>query len=230
VKRVVVDPKWRFELDEELFEAARDGVEMHLNHPGIPPLTWERWIDRPNWALIPDANDPDLPYYKAEFAVTQFVPDDPELSQIIGKVNLWKKDDKRVAGRSAPHTHPGPFRAHVMKGGYTESRFWLEDSTVLIPRDKTVVADRYQLDGVLHVAEAIHQTGETNELPSDILHEVVEIHEPDRTLTVMVGHQGWDAPWGELDPDTQIWTRSTVAANPNFGAMFLDRNPHWAAK
>jgi hypothetical protein len=82
-----------------------------------------------------------------------------------------------------PHGHPWDFTAYVLMGGYTE--------------------DRYQVvDGKVLTEKATHRAGDKNNVPIDLFHEVTEILEPGRTLTLMICGEGTQGQWGYINPET----------------------------
>jgi hypothetical protein len=136
-------------------------------------ITWGDFIDQDNWFFVPD---PDGVGYKAEYLVLR--SEDRTV-----KINLWMKPDLRAGDAPMPHNHPWPFTAYVLMGGYTESRYEVVDGKVTTTTEE-------------------HRAGDKNHVPLDLFHEVTEIHDPGRTLTLMVCGRGNKGQWGYIDPNT----------------------------
>jgi hypothetical protein len=185
------------ELNDEMYERAVAALREHA--PDLAPaLSWERFTTRESWILNPDVNHPDEPFYKAELVVL----DGPPWTRTV-KINVWRAPDLRRDGAPMPHNHPWPFKANVLMGGYQE--------------------DRYEVSG--GPVEMTHRAGDTNEIPLDLFHEVTNVLDPGRTLTLMVcGRSMGIGSWGHLDPDTGQYTPNTP--DPQFMALLRDRNPH----
>lgn len=183
-------------LDGEMYGLAAAGLRRHA--PDVPWLTWAEFTTRERWLLVPDANRPELPWYKAEYAVLRT----PERTV---KVNVWTEPDRRKGDKPAPHSHTWPILAHVLRGSYSEDRYTLAGGAV-------------QTETRQHVAGGI------NAVPLACWHEVTEV-EPG-TLTLMVcGKAG--PGWGYLDPDTGKRTPSEDDPDREaFKALLADRNPH----
>lgn len=139
--RVVVAPG--LELDEDMYGVAHVALERYVPEKAAD-FTWERFVARESWRLIPDLEHPDEPFFKAEFIVKQ----EPPYTQTI-KLNVWRSADLRRDGAPMPHSHPWPFVGHVLMGGYEEDRYevsrpdrllvdphspWRLGSVSLIPR------------------------------------------------------------------------------------------------
>jgi hypothetical protein len=181
-------------VDEELFGAAAAGIAAYL--PDLAPLTWRRFTSPADWWLVPDA---DGVGYKAELTLA-------DTTERTVKVNRWFLPDLRGGQEPAPHSHPWHFRAHVLLGGYSEDRYHVGRS------------------GSVFVALGMeHHQGGTNEVPLVTYHEVTAIHEPGRTLSLMVC--GPRTPgWGYLDVHTGA--HKPVPADPTFAARLAALNPH----
>uniref|UniRef100_UPI003F4977B7 hypothetical protein n=1 Tax=Amycolatopsis sp. CA-096443 TaxID=3239919 RepID=UPI003F4977B7 len=68
-----------------------------------------------------------------------------------------------------------------------------------------------------------HRAGGRNDVPRSVYHEVTEIHEPGRTLSLMVCGRGERGAWGYLDT-TGLHT--PTAPDPDFKAKLRQLNPH----
>ncbi|MHA5054855.1 hypothetical protein [Streptomyces sp. SD15] len=99
------------------------------------------------------------------------------------KINLWNAPDRRGDTAPKPHSHPWAFTAHILTGGYNEDRYTLTGDHVHTQLDVT------------------HLGGSTNSISHSDYHEVTEIHERGRTLSLMVCGPGQRGAWGYLDTD-----------------------------
>ncbi|MEU7162228.1 hypothetical protein AB0A98_38305 [Streptomyces chrestomyceticus] len=185
-------------VDEAMLEAAAAALPAHA--PELGPLSWECFTAPANWWMVPDeAGDA----CKAELVLR-------EDTEATVKVNLWLLPDRRAAdGRPAPHSHPWDFRSWILLGGYDEDRYELSDGHV---RADLAVA---------------HRSGTVNEIDRALYHEVTGIHEPGRTLSLMVCGPGVRGSWGYLDPDTGRCVPS--APDPGFTDRLRALNPHRTA-
>src|SRR5690242_3091849 len=104
-------------LDDEMFELACVALGEYAPEQ-VEAFTWERFIARESWLLIPDVEHPDEPFYKAEYVIKSGKP----YLQTV-KLNLWRSPDLRKNGAPMPHNHPWPFVGHVLMGGYREDRY-----------------------------------------------------------------------------------------------------------
>lgn len=188
------------QLDDEMYETAIAALNEHARDVARG-LTWERFTRRDNWVLVPDVVRPDEPFHKAEMLLVHGEP----WTRTV-KINVWRAPDLRKDGRAMPHSHPWPFDAHVLIGGYQE--------------------DRYELDhGQVAMTGCEHQAGDINEIPLTTFHEVTNVLVPGRTLTLMMcGQSAGKDNWGYLDPDTGQYTRYTP--DPRLKQLRRDRNPH----
>ncbi|MFE7135431.1 hypothetical protein ACFVIM_31685 [Streptomyces sp. NPDC057638] len=182
-------------LDDEQFGAAEAGVAARA--PGLGALTWERFTTPRDWTLVPDECGRG---YKAEFVLFS-------TRAATAKVNVWFAPDLR-RGREPfphPHSHPWAFDAHVLLGGYDE--------------------DRYTPDGGAIRAErgVEHRAGGLNRVPLEVYHEVTAVHEPGRTLTLMVCGPGERGRWGYLDLATG--QHRGAAPDPGFTERLKALNP-----
>jgi hypothetical protein len=169
-------------------------TEALAAHTPDQKITWESFIDQNNWLLVPD---PDGFGYKAEYKVLQ------SANRTI-KINLWMSPDLRAGDAPMPHNHPWPFTAYVLMGGYKESRYKVVDGNVITTTE-------------------VHRAGDENDVPIDLFHEVTEIHEPGRTLTLMVCGEGIQGEWGYIDPETGEFRPNQP--DPSFKMHLRERNP-----
>lgn len=146
---------------------------LSTHAPAVQPPAWDAFTDEYRWTLVPDAEGAG---YKAEFLVHH----SPGATV---KVNVWMAPDLRRGEEPMPHGHPWPFTAHLLMGGYTEQRYRLTDGSV----DAHTVT---------------HRQGGANHLPVSVFHEVTDVHEPGRTVSLMVCGAGRSGLWGYLDPQT----------------------------
>lgn len=179
------------------FETAAAALDVHA--PDVT-LTWEAWTTPARWGLVPDEDTGRM--YKAEFTL-QDHPDG-----LLRRINLWFEGDVRGKGRPRPHSHPWPFRAHVLTGGYSEARYVLDD-------------------GDVRQEHADHRPGDANTLPRELFHEVTELHDaPGRVLTLMVSSgPGVRGGWGYLDPDTGHYDPAPPPSDA-FARAWRALNPH----
>ncbi len=171
-------------LDEELYGAAAAGLAAHARGHVV---SWEEIADPARWWRVPSPDDDDqgvpLPY-KDEFLVTQT----PHLTI---KVNVWHRPDLRCGETSRPHTHPWEvMEAYPVLGGY-EDDHW----------------HRTAAGQLVEVGSALNVPGRVNRIHARDYHEVTAIHEPGRTVSVLVCGR-WihdeerQGVWGHLDLHT----------------------------
>ncbi|MEU8954925.1 hypothetical protein AB0C93_11535 [Streptomyces sp. NPDC048518] len=181
-------------LDDVLYGAAEAGTATHVPH--LAPLTWETFTAPPRWTLVPDGCGNG---YKAELTLLG-------TRKATVKINLWIAPDLRGDQQPAPHSHPWDFDAHVLLGGYSEDRY--------IPDG----------DGGVRAEHGVgHSSGGSNTVPRDVYHEVTEIHQPGRTLTLMVCGPGERGRWGYLDLATG--QHRAAAPDLDFSARLQAINP-----
>jgi hypothetical protein len=182
-------------VDDELFGAAEAGIAEHL--PDLAPLTWDRFTSPAGWTLVPDAEGV---CYKAELTLAA------DTGRTV-KLNLWSRPDLRGGQAPMPHSHPWPFQAHLVLGGYTEDRY--------LP----------MLDGpIAAVLGMQHRAGDTNGVSLSSYHEVTAIHAPGRTLSLMVCGARRTDGWGYLDVHTG--RPKQLPADPTFATRLRALNPH----
>lgn len=219
MKRVTVAPG--LVLDDEMFGRALIALGIYAPDE-VTKFTWEQFTSRTRWRLIPDVENPEVPFFKAELVVKLR----PPYEQTV-KLNLWHSADLRRDGAPLPHNHPWAFASHVLMGGYREDRYAVginQDGIFDDPYSKWSVGDTQLTQGVTHEA------GNRNEIGLTTFHEVVEVLEPDRTLTLMNCGPGRKDGWGYLEDNGN----GELAYIPNklspvdgrFKALLLDRNPH----
>ncbi len=184
-------------LDEELYEAAADGVREHVPRLWLPQgLTWEVFTFAYLWTLVPDETGQP---YKAEFGLT-------EGPNGTVKINVWFRPDRRPKEQSKPHSHPWNFESLVKLGGYSEYR--IQPDTA----------------GNLHEVEAEYRAGGRNGVGREVYHEVTDIDRPGRTVTVMRCGPGKRGDWGYFDRDTGLHV--PTGPDPTFAARLAALNPH----
>lgn len=191
---VTIAPGMTVTVDQ--FEKVAAALAEHAPEVAV---SWDQWIDPSRWGLVPDEDTGRC--YKAEFTLS----DHPGL---LRRVNVWFEPDLRVKGRPRPHSHPWPFTAHVLTGGYSE--------------------DRYVLDGGdVHQEQAEHRPDGVNDMPRDLFHEVTDLHtEPGGTLTLMVASApGVRGGWGYLDPSTGRYDPAPPSSDA-FWRAWRALNPH----
>ncbi|MFE7116616.1 hypothetical protein ACFU99_14505 [Streptomyces sp. NPDC057654] len=181
-------------VDNKLFEATAHGLATHV--PEHEPLAWSTFTDSAGWTLVPDERGDG---YKAELVLLN------TMARTI-KINLWFLADRRGGQQSQPYSHPWPFTAHILLGGYNEDRY--------TPNGASVLAQR----GVEH------REGDVNEVPRRIYHEATDIHDPSRTLTLMMCGPGQRGTWGYLD--TSTGQHIPVQPDPEFTSRLKALNPH----
>lgn len=202
MKRVEVAPE--LFIDEEMYGKAVEGLGNRAIQLA-EPLTWERFTDHDTWLRIPDAQHPDESFYKAEAQLAldpSMLVDGDEKSRTV-KINLWRTPDLRGDGAPNPHSHPWPFTADVLMGGYDDDQYFI-------------------VNGGIEVETHQHEAGGQNKIALPTFHEVTTINDPDRTMTLMdCGPR--TAQWGYLNPDTAAFTPNTP--DPAFMELLVDRNP-----
>lgn len=176
-----------------MLDAALAGVADHATDLAVPA---EDLLDPMSWWAVPG---PDGAPYKWERTFLDSV-------DRTVRLNVWRSPDLRDNERSKPHSHPWPFTAHVLLGGYEE--------------------DRYVPDAglVLRNTKIEHTEGGRNDVGLHVYHEVTHIEHPGRTVSLMVCGRGERGRWGYLDPDTGEHRRAE--REPGFDAMLRAVNPH----
>jgi len=204
-------------LDEEMYETAKAAVSRYVSDK-LAEFTWERFVARESWRLIPDLEHPEEPFFKAEMIIKQ----EPPYTQTI-KLNVWRSADLRRDGTPMPHSHPWPFVSHVLMGAYVEDRYEVSQPNRLLVDPHS----QWNLGSVNLVSGVIHHAGLRNHMELDTFHEVVEVLEPGRTMSLMDCDLGRKDGWGYLDPDTGLYVPSKQSPiSPGFKALMLERNPH----
>lgn len=161
----------------------------------LPPLTWDRFTAPLSWWLIPES---DGTLSKAEFVLAR-------TQDFTAKLNLWYAADLR----GMPHNHPWEtFTGHLLAGGYDENRWHLD-------QEYGRVVDEL---GVRHTA------GTGNRVDQHVFHEVAAVHEPGRTLSLMVCGRGRRGDWGYLDESGRYLHHSAQPVD-GFDAMLAALNP-----
>lgn len=204
-------------LDDEMYERARAALQIHAPRE-VKAFTWERFIDLASWRLLPNPERLDEPFYKAEFVIKNAYP----WKQTV-KLNLWRSPDLRKDGAPLPHSHPWRFTGHLLMGGYQEDRYQ-------VARPDLLLANRYA-SATIGMAKftpgVVHLAGQSNRIRLTTFHEVTEILEPGRTLSLMNCRRGLKDGWGYLNPETGLYTPNKQhPTDPKFKALFRARNPH----
>lgn len=185
----------QFAVTGTMFEVATAGLAAHA--PDVPPLTWESFAAASGWVLIPDAAG-ELAKAERTFVVSE--------ARTV-RLNVWFRPDLRGGTQSMPHSHPwATFTGHVLAGGYSEDRYVQQGTDI-----------RANL-GIQHTSPA------ANTVDHATYHEVTAVHEPGRTVSLMVCGPGRRGDWGYLNTDTG----QTVRDQPvhGFDAMLRALNPH----
>lgn len=221
MNRITVDDKFGLELDDEMYELAR-AVLAEEAPEQVPDFTWERFIRRESWMLIPDMEFDGLRWYKAEFVIKHGAP----YHQTV-KLNIWRSPDLRKDGAPLPHNHPWPFFSRVLRGGYAEDRYEVRRNRNKILVDPHTAWDVEGTDVTQNVA---HLAGETNDLPLTTFHEVTEIFEPGQTLSLMNCDLGRKEGWGHLEDDGKgnlVYVPNKLGElDTRFMPRMLELNPH----
>lgn len=139
--------------------------------------------------------------YKTELAIER-TPDRTV------KILWWHADDPRPE----PHNHPWPFKSEILSGGYSETRYWVEDGKVI-------------------VEEKTYRKGDINDMPDNVFHVVHDV-QPKTVTRLTCGKAAPNNEWGYLDTTTGAYTS---ARDPKFADNeFIDKlraiNPHMRPK
>lgn len=110
-------------------------------------------------------------FYKIELVISRDSEEGTE------KTLWWFEDDPRTQ----PHNHPWEFSSKILHGGYSEDRYWIE------------------VDGSIGYERLTHVAGETNTVPVDVYHNVVDVL-PGTTTRMTCGPVM--GPWNYLDIHT----------------------------
>lgn len=183
-------------LDNTLYETAAAALATRL--PDLAPLTFDDFIAPARWANIPDDQGQ---LSKSEMVLTRS-------RHLTAKLNIWHRADLRGGTAPTPHNHPWTsFTSYVLIGGYSEHR--------------------WHLDPVGNIVEQLgveHSGPTANLIGHDVYHEVAAVHEPGRTMSLMVCGTGCRGDWGYLDLDTGA--HRALQPVEDFEAMFAALNPH----
>lgn len=203
MRRVAVAPE--LVLDDEMFAAAAHVLEERAPE-WAHRLTWEVFTARKSWALVPDAERPHRPFYKAELVVLNEGP----WARML-KIGVWRLPDLRTDGPPLPYSQPWPCDEHVALGGYEEDRY-------LVAPD----------GGVIGPKRRVHQAGDVNHLSLADFRVVTKVLLSGRTVTVTDYGPGKKGAWGHLDPKTGVYTPNEQSlANTTFKQFSTDRNSHF---
>ncbi|MGF6881747.1 hypothetical protein ABH933_001258 [Nocardia sp. GP40] len=183
-------------VDETMYEATAAGVAAYV--PELGPLSWTQFVNPARWWLNPDQ---DGNCYKAELSLSANV-----------WVNKWELPDIRGGQKPRPHSHPWRFESRLLTGGYTENRY---------ERTETATSGTPPVRELLGIE---HRTGELNTVEGWEYHEIPEVHEPGRTLSLMICGPGVEGAWGYLDVSTGKHTPG--APDPDYEARLRALNPH----
>lgn len=190
-------------VDDTMFELAAQAIQTHA--PDLAPLTFSRFTSASDWWMIPDD---DGNGYKAELTLRN------DRDKTI-RINNWYLPDLRGGQESRPHSHPWPFTAMIISGGYTEDRYEVS------PGQGIIIAGEPPVRAQLGVE---HQVGGRNEVPRSVYHEVTEIFQPGNTLSLMICGRGERGQWGYLN--TCNGRHTPTAPDPHFQAKLRQLNPH----
>lgn len=198
----VVEVASGLKLDREMFDAARHAAETLVSEYAHR-LTWTYFTSRASWRLIPDPQQPDLPFFKAELVLVNEPP-----WQLTVKYNYWLAADLRRDGKPIPHNHPWEvFYAHILLGGYCESRYTKTSG------------------GGIEEQFGFYIPGSVNEMPKNVYHEVTKILVPG-TLTVMVCGPGVKDDWGYLETESGLYIpNKEISFYSEFKRLVRERNP-----
>lgn len=220
MKRITVAPS--LVLDDEMFELALAALRKYAPEQ-VADFTWERFIARTSWVLVPDVEHPERGFYKAEFVIKRGAPD---YDQTV-KLNRWRSPDLRRDGAPMPHNHPWPFTGHVLMGGIREDRY--EVST----HGEEILADPYSkwdVGGMHVIAGVEHKAGKDNHVGLTTFHEVTEVLDPDRTLSLMNCGRGRKDGWGHLEDNGKgqlVYVPNKMGeVDKRFKPLLLALNPH----
>ncbi|MEV0442979.1 hypothetical protein AB0I84_15700 [Streptomyces spectabilis] len=180
-------------LTETQYVAAATGIAARA--PDLAPLAWEAFVRPLGWWLVPDT---DGELSKAELILR-------EDRDVTVKINLWFLSDLRST-HPCPHSHPWTFSSQILAGGYSETRYSVDD-------------------GQVDVTELQHSQGTVNAVDRRLYHEVTALHAPPGgTMTLMVCGPGERDTWGYLNPDTG--RHVPPAADDTFPTRLKALNPH----
>ncbi len=105
-----------------------------------------------------------------------------------------------------PHNHPWDFTSQILRGGYTDVRYWLD-------RNGRVQSETKQV-----------REGDENVVPCDIYHIVVDVL-PQTTTRLECGPASAGNAWGYLDK-TAAQHIPFQEIDPTFVQRFRAINPH----
>jgi hypothetical protein len=191
-----------FEINQTMYEAAADGLAEFA--PDLTPLTWEAFTAPTGWLLIPDDQGR---ISKAEMILTCS-------AERTVKVNVWFRPDVRGGQKVIPHNHRfDEFTGHVVLGGYTDDQY-----------RRTRVYDNGHADIEAMLAVTHAGPDAANRVPHDVFHEVTAVHDPGRTVSIMVCGPGKFGDWCHLDFETGRLIKEQPVAG--FDEMLRALNPH----
>ena len=166
---------------EAMWELTSENAPCAINS-GAPKVNfnWLVFTNPQRWRLVPD---PDGSAYKAELVLLRG-------SEHTVKINLWFAPDLRRGDMPRPHNHPWEFTSYILMGGYRESRYTASRGGVSEEVREHRATGRRGYDRAM------------NHLGLHEYHEVTEILDPGRTLTVMVCGDGEPGDWDYLDVES----------------------------
>jgi len=150
--------------------------------------------------------------YKTELAIER-TPDKTV------KILWWHSDDPRPE----PHNHPWPFKSEILSGGYSETRYWVEE---------TAEETHFPHAGrVVKTETKTYRAGDINDMPANVFHVVHDV-QPKTVTRLTCGKAAPNNEWGYLDTQTGVYIS---ARDPKFADNeFLDKlraiNPHMRPK
>lgn len=145
------------------------------------------------------------------------------------KINWWHAPDIRK-----PHNHPWPFRSTILVGGYTETRYWVEQEDGM---DEAVLRLEKQPETVrvLKKEQRSYKVGDVNEFPTlndptahalgapgSIFHTVDEVLPGTVTQMECAALTAGPGDWGYLNLETLQFEKAQP--DPNFRALLDDAN------
>lgn len=124
------------------------------------------------------------------------------------KILWWHEGDPRPE----PHNHPWDFESSILHGGYTETRYWLED-------------------GAVKTEQRTYRAGDVNRVPRSVFHVVTDVL-PGTVTRLTCGPATPNNEWEYLDIMTGevASARSAKYADSNYLTQMREINPHMRPK